>query len=254
MESVQISCNFPGENLKDIGMILHRLKGLQKRKESSGLEDIPFGLSLTFSPSFADIVKSSFQLLDNPHPIADVPFSLAQAAVPGMPEDVPGEIGVNSDFKGILTAQDGGSFPLATGLAPVLVRAAKLSRAEGEVRLNLLMYPPEWGKLRVEMKSRKEKLEIKLSTVRAEVKEILEINVSQLREALVRQGLHVGELSVELSSKDFSSAKDDKEHPFIIRPSSALETAVWSTGSEAILPSERLQTWELTDSRINCWA
>jgi|GEM_PF-4703864 len=235
-------------------MILQRLKGFQRRKESSGIEEIPFGLSLTFSPSFADIVKSSFQLLDNPHPTADISFSLTQAAVPGMPGDVPGKIGVNNDFKGILTAQDGGSFPMAAGLTPVLVRAAKLSRAEGEVRLNLLMYPPEWGKLGVEMKSRKEKLEIKLSTVRAEVKEILEINMSQLREALVKQGLHVGELSVELSSKDFSSARDDKEHPFVIKPPSALEGAVWLTGGEAILPAERLQTWELTDSRINCWA
>jgi hypothetical protein len=99
-----------------------------------------------------------------------------------------------------------------------IVRAARLARHGAGARLQIVLRPPELGRLRVELLTREGALEVRIGADRAGAAELVQSNLGALREALQEQGLRVGELRVSVDGDGSGSQPqqqaDDRDPSF----------------------------------------
>lgn len=93
-----------------------------------------------------------------------------------------------------------------------ILRAAKLARSGGTLRLRLQLAPPDLGDLRLDLWMRRKTLKAALRAGRPSSAEAIRARWPELKEALERQGFDVGELSV--------AAEEDRELPGEEEPAS----------------------------------
>ncbi len=151
-------------------------------------------------------------------PAAAVP---ATPAVPGVSPAVPATPASGNGHADVPTVEGPSSGPVAAGLAgpatdtpaptatgeaalrpdPAayierVVRAARLTQGREQTRIRIMMTPPRLGSLRVDLSVRDRVLTGNLRVESAEAKQLVQSHMDDLREALLKQGLQVGEFQV----------------------------------------------------------
>jgi hypothetical protein len=77
-----------------------------------------------------------------------------------------------------------------------IIKAARLTRLNGQTRLRVTLQPPQLGELRVELSIRMKVLSGVLQVENNSAREVVLANLASLRESLEAQGIRVGELTV----------------------------------------------------------
>ena len=82
-----------------------------------------------------------------------------------------------------------------------IVRASQLARRHGETRLQIVLRPPELGRLRVDLSVRDGVLNVRINADQAGAKELVQQHLGALRESLEQQGVRVGEIQVSVDGE-----------------------------------------------------
>lgn len=82
-----------------------------------------------------------------------------------------------------------------------IVRASQLARRHGETRLQIVLRPPELGRLRVDLSVRDGVLNVRIGADRAGAQELVQQHIGALRESLEQQGVRVGEIQVSVDGE-----------------------------------------------------
>lgn len=82
-----------------------------------------------------------------------------------------------------------------------IVRASQLARRHGETRLQIVLRPPELGRLRVDLSVRDGVLNVRINADKAGAQELVQQHIGALRESLEQQGVRVGEIQVSVDAE-----------------------------------------------------
>lgn len=92
-----------------------------------------------------------------------------------------------------------------------VVKAARISIAQGREEMKLTLKPEELGWLKVKIAVDGQKVTARITVEREGVREILESNVKQLWQALQNQNLRISQIAIELHNDGSRQARESRD-------------------------------------------
>ena len=86
--------------------------------------------------------------------------------------------------------------PLAQKVMEQIVEGARIQVANGQTKAKILLQPPDLGKINLHIVTKEDQVKVTFFAETTQVKEIIETNLSQLRQSFVQQGLRVDNFDV----------------------------------------------------------
>ena len=86
--------------------------------------------------------------------------------------------------------------PVAQKVVQQIVEGARVQVDNGQTKAKIFLQPPSLGKLNLQIITREDQVKVTFFAENSQVKEIIENNLSQLRQSFVEQGLRVDNFDV----------------------------------------------------------
>jgi flagellar hook-length control protein FliK len=99
------------------------------------------------------------------------------------------------DFEQMMS-RIGSRGPVAQKVVQQIVEGARVQVENGQTKAKIFLQPPSLGKLNLQIIAREDQVKVTFFAENFQVKEIIENNLSQLRQSFVEQGLRVDNFDV----------------------------------------------------------
>jgi flagellar hook-length control protein FliK len=103
--------------------------------------------------------------------------------------------------------------PVAQKVVEQIVEGARFQVENGQTKAKIFLQPPSLGKLNLQIITRENQVKVTFFAENSQVKEIIENNLSQLRQSFVEQGLRVDNFDVFVDYQP-SGQPDGQDNPF----------------------------------------
>jgi flagellar hook-length control protein FliK len=103
--------------------------------------------------------------------------------------------------------------PVAQKVVEQIVEGARVQVGNGQTKAKIFLQPPSLGKLNLQIITRENQVKVTFFAENFQVKEIIENNLSQLRQSFVEQGLRVDNFDVFVDYQP-SGQPDGQDNPF----------------------------------------
>jgi hypothetical protein len=196
--------------IEQLGWKTGNLNNLIATGENGNLELLPKGLLELFQKTLNNQINTSSATLALQDDMQAGDNSRGSQGGPGS-GDLKGDGQVHAGANGIkgvsAVGQERGNFeqmmsrissrgPVAQKVVEQIVEGARIQVANGQTKAKIFLQPPSLGKLNLQIITREDQVKVTFFAENFQVKEIIENNLSQLRQSFVEQGLRVDNFDV----------------------------------------------------------